>query len=116
MGVLHRPSGWLEMKIEVVSVVAWLASFPSAAHAQAAAQIGGAPPKEIVTEVCTISDVFGKLQGITTNEACRSGCAAGTCPAGWMPSAADQCGTECGRVFEPFCAIALAPDCLLPVP
>ena len=64
--------------------------------------------KAVQTELCTIADVFGKLQGITTDVACRSGCATGTCPPGWMPTAADECSPECGRVFEPFCAIALS--------
>ena len=54
-------------------------------------------------DLCSIGDVFGKLTGITSNEQCRSGCAQGVCPAGWMPTAADECSPECGRVFEPFC-------------
>ena len=70
---------------------------------QGAAQIGGAPPQEVQMELCSIGDVFGKLTGITSNEQCRSGCAQGVCPAGWMPTAADECSPECGRVFEPFC-------------
>ena len=70
---------------------------------QGAAQIGGAPPQEVQMDLCSIGDVFGKLTGITSNEQCRSGCAQGVCPAGWMPTAADECSPECGRVFEPFC-------------
>ena len=95
--------------VQVTAVVACALSLFGGASAQAAAQIGGAPPKAVQTELCTIADVFGKLQGITTDVACRSGCATGTCPPGWMPTAADQCSPECGRVFEPFCAIALLP-------
>ena len=53
-------------------------------------------------DLCTIADVFGKLQGITSDADCRSGCALGVCPAGWMPAAADECNPQCGRVFEPF--------------
>ena len=78
-----------------------------AVRAQAAAQIGGAPPKAVQTQLCTIGDVFGKLQDITSNEECRSGCGQGECPPGWMPAAMDECNPQCGRVFEPFCAIAL---------
>jgi hypothetical protein len=74
-----------------------------AVAAQGAAQIGGAPPKEVQMELCSIGDVFVKLNGITSNEQCRSGCAQGICPAGWMPTADDQCSPECGRVFESFC-------------
>ena len=72
------------------------------ASAQGAAQIGGAPPRHVQMDLCTIADVFGKLQGITTDADCRSGCALGDCPAGWMPAAADECNPQCGRVFEPF--------------
>ena len=79
-----------------------------AVRAQAAAQIGGAPPKAVQTQLCTIGDVFGKLQDITSNEECRSGCGQGECPPGWMPAAMDECNPQCGRVFEPFCAIALS--------
>ena len=74
-----------------------------AVSAQAAAQIGGAPPKAVQQELCTIADVFGKLQDITTNADCRSGCSQGECPPGWMPTALDECNPQCGRVFEPFC-------------
>jgi hypothetical protein len=95
--------------VKVAAVAACLLAFFGGASAQAAAQIGGAPPKAVQTQLCTIADVFGKLQGITTNEACRSGCAAGACPPGWMPTAADQCSPECGRVFEPFCASSALP-------
>ena len=90
-----------------------------AVAAQGAAQIGGAPPQAVQMDLCSIGDVYGKLNGITSNEQCRSGCAQGICPTGWMPTADDECSPECGRVFEPFCAIALprkshAPPCLLP--
>ena len=94
--------------VKVAAVAACVLAFFGGASAQAAAQIGGAPPKAVQTQLCTIADVFGKLQGITTDVACRSGCATGTCPPGWMPTAADECSPECGRVFEPFCAIALS--------
>jgi hypothetical protein len=80
----------------------YLLSHPDVTSAQAAAQIGGAPPMEVQLGLCTIGDVFGKITLITTDENCRSGCAQGVCPAGWMPTAADQCNAECGRVFEPF--------------
>ena len=93
--------------VQVTGVVACALSLFGGASAQAAAQIGGAPPQAVQTELCTISDLFGKVQVITTDAACRGGCATGTCPAEWMPTAADQCSPECGRVFEPFCAIAL---------
>ena len=95
--------------VKVAAVASCVLAFFGGASAQAAAQIGGAPPKAVQTQLCTIADVFGKLQGITTNEACRSGCAAGACPPGWMPTAADQCSPECGRVFEPFCASSALP-------
>ena len=75
-----------------------------AVYAQAAAQIGGAPPKAVQRQLCTIADMFSKLQGITTNPDCRSGCGQGECPPGWMPSSLDECSPQCGRVFEPFCA------------
>eukprot|EP01044_Picomonas_judraskeda_P018363 COSAG03_NODE_3625_length_1914_cov_49.052893_2_plen_427_part_01 len=88
--------------VKVAAVASCVLAFFGGASAQAAAQIGGAPPKAVQAQLCTIADVFGKLQGITTNEACRSGCATGACPPGWMPTAADQCSPECGRVFEPF--------------
>ena len=85
-----------------------------AVAAQGAAQIGGAPPQEVEMDLCSIGDVYGKLNGITSNEQCRSGCAQGICPAGWMPTADDECIPECGRVFEPFCerplrCVGLAP-------
>ena len=73
-----------------------------AVAAQGAAQIGGAPPQEVEMDLCSIGDVYGKLNGITSNEQCRSGCAQGICPTGWMPTADDECSPECGRVFEPF--------------
>ena len=95
--------------VKVAAVAACVLAFFGGASAQAAAQIGGAPPKAVQAQLCTIADVFGKLQGITTNEACRSGCATGACPPGWMPTAADQCSPECGRVFEPFCASSALP-------
>ena len=78
-----------------------------AVGAQAAAQIGGAPPKAVQTRLCTIGDVFGKLQDITTNDDCRSGCHIDGCTSGWMPTALDECNPQCGRVFEPFCTIAM---------
>ena len=93
--------------VKVAAAAACALSLFGGASAQAAAQIGGAPPKAVQTQLCTISDLFGKVQVITSDAACRSGCATGTCPPGWMPTAADQCSPECGRVFEPFCAIAL---------
>lgn len=92
----------LEMLEVVIAVITCALSFCGAARAQAAAQIGGAPPSEVQAGLCTIADVFGKLQGITTNEDCRSGCARGTCPSAWMPTAVDECNPQCGRVFEPF--------------
>lgn len=88
------------------AVVACVLPFLDGASAQAAAQIGGRPPKAVQTELCTIADVFSKLQGITTNEACRSGCSGGVCPSAWMPNSLDQCNPQCGRVFEPFCKLS----------
>jgi hypothetical protein len=57
--------------VEVAAVAACLLSLFGGASAQAAAQIGGAPPKEVQTQLCTIADVFGKLQGITSNHSTK---------------------------------------------
>lgn len=88
---------------------ALLAAAAAAAHAQAAAQVGARPPKAVVTALCSIGDVFGKLTEIKTDADCAAGCAGGTgmCPAEWYPSAADTCSPECGQVFEPFCELPL---------
>lgn len=77
------------------------------AGAQAAAQIGGRPPKEVEAELCTIADVFGKMAQITTDADCLSGCAGGSgvCPTQWYPSSQDECNAACGRIFEPFVSV-----------
>ena len=85
---------------------------------QGALQLGGQPPQAVTMELCSISDVFGRLNTITSDENCRSGCAGGTgdCAAMWMPSAVDECLPDCGRVFEPFwdqCERAVALCCTL---
>ena len=82
-----------------------LALTTTTAHAQAAAQVGARPPKAVVTAMCSIGDMFGKLTQIKTDADCMAGCAGGTgaCPAEWYPGAADECSPECGAVFEPFC-------------
>ncbi len=81
-----------------------LASNLWSASGQGALQLGGQPPAAVTMELCSISDVFGRINTITTDENCRSGCAGGTgeCAAMWMPGAADECIPDCGRVFEPF--------------
>ena len=106
-----------------------LLCIPDTARAQAAAQVGGRPPKEVETQLCSIGDVFagvcvsvalrlpralyqqlmnrdGRVHSgeITTAEVCLSGCASGTgvCPAQWYPSSIDECSSECGLIFEPF--------------
>ena len=77
---------------------------PPRAAGQGAQMIGGAPPEDVVTELCNIADLFGHLTDITTNADCTAGCAGGSgqCPAQWYPGRADTCSAECGRVFEPF--------------
>jgi hypothetical protein len=80
--------------------------------AQGALQLGGQPPKQIEMELCTIGDVFGKVNQITSDPSCRAGCAGGTgeCPdPTWMPAAADECNPQCGQIFEPFWCVRNGP-------
>jgi hypothetical protein len=65
---------------------------------------GGRPQHEVETELCTIADVFGKINSIKTNPDCEAGCAGGTgiCPNDWYPTGSDECSGACGAVFEPF--------------
>ena len=55
-------------------------------------------------QLCHISSLFNLLTDITTNPACRAGCAGGSgvCGEEWYPGAADACSKECGRIFETF--------------
>ena len=55
-------------------------------------------------QLCHISSLFSHLNEMTTNPACRAGCAGGSgvCGEEWYPGAADACGKECGRIFETF--------------
>ena len=76
--------------------------FAADADAQAAEQIGGRPPSDVETDLCSIASVFNQLQVIQTNEDCMLGCANGQCPENWIPGAADVCNAACGAVFEPF--------------
>lgn len=73
-------------------------------RAQGALQLGGQPPQSVTMELCSIGDVFSRINVITSDQNCRSGCAGGTgnCADMWMPGAPDECLPECGRVFEPF--------------
>jgi hypothetical protein len=65
---------------------------------------GGRPQHEIETELCTIADVFVKINSIKTDPDCEAGCAGGTgmCPDDWYPTGSDECSGACGAVFEPF--------------
>ena len=74
--------------------------------------IGGAPPEDVVMELCNIADLFSHLTDITTNADCTAGCAGGTgvCPPNWYPGSADQCSPKCGRVYEVFCASPRPPS------
>ena len=65
----------------------WVAG---AADAQAASQVGGKPPAEVKTKLCTISSVFAKLNSIKTNKECLKGCSKvkGKCPNNWYPGKA----------------------------
>ena len=65
---------------------------------------GGRPQHEIETELCTIADVFVKINSIKTDPDCEAGCAGGTgiCPNDWYPTGSDECSGACGAVFEPF--------------
>ena len=79
---------------------------PPRAAGQGAQMIGGAPPEDVVMELCNIADLFSHLTDITTNQDCTAGCAGGTgvCPPNWYPGSADLCSPKCGRVYEVFCA------------
>jgi len=81
---------------------------------------GGRPQHEIETELCTIADVFGKINSIKTNPDCEAGCAGGTgiCPDDWYPTGSDECSGACGAVFEPFVrssAVVVASASVVPI-
>ena len=52
---------------------------------------------------CNIGTLYSRLSELQGDTACRTGCRGGSgdCGEGWLPSAADLCPPECGRVFEP---------------
>ena len=79
------------------------------ASAQGASQIGGRPPTEVETELCSIATVFTQLQAIKDNDDCKAGCGnefgahgAQECGNDWYPGGSDECNALCGQVFEPF--------------
>ena len=57
-----------------------------------------------VQHQCDLQGLFGRLQAITADERCRTGCneGTGTCGEPWYPSSRDVCNADCGRLFEPF--------------
>ena len=52
-----------------------LPSLAQYAGGGAASMVGGRPPAEVTTAVCSIGSVFTKLTSIKENEDCRAGCA-----------------------------------------